>query len=176
VYQGGRRLGALDRRLKQTSLDVTFDDGQPLDILVENLGRTNFGPQLVNDRKGILGRVTLDSEELTDWETYCLPLTDPGSWPFTASPVQGPALHRGTFTLAAVGDTFLDLRGWGIGAVWVNGHCLGRYWSVGPQQSLFLPAPWLKRGANEVIVLDLEEGGRRTIQAAIDPVYETPGR
>ena len=56
VYQGERRLGALDRRLKQSTLDVALDDGQPLDILVENLGRTNFGPRLVNDRKGILGQ------------------------------------------------------------------------------------------------------------------------
>jgi len=179
VYQGERRLGALDRRLKQSTLDVTLDDGQPLDILVENLGRTNFGPQLVNDRKGILGKVALNSEELTEWETYPLPMTEPGRWPFAARSVRGPALYRGTFSLQALGDTFLDMRGWGIGAAWVNGHCLGRYWRVGPQQSLFVPAHWLKmglkRGSNEVIVLDLEEGGSRALQAGVDPIYETPG-
>jgi beta-galactosidase len=76
--------------------------------------------------------------------------------------------------LSATGDTFLDMRGWGKGIVWINGHNLGRYWRIGPQQSLFVPAPWLKRGANEIIVLDLEEGGPRSIQSATDPVYETP--
>jgi beta-galactosidase len=65
------------------------------------------------------------------------------------------------------------MRGWGKGLVWVNGHNLGRYWSVGPQQSLFVPAPWLKTGSNEVIVLDLLEGKTRTLASGTDPIYET---
>jgi len=73
-----------------------------------------------------------------------------------------------------VGDTFLDLRGWGKGLVWINGHHLGRYWRVGPQQSLFVPAPWLRQGANEAIVLDLLEGQTRTIESHTDPIYDTP--
>ena len=173
VYQGDRKLGTLDRRLKQTSLDVDLDTDQPIDILVANLGRVNFGAALVSDRKGIIGKVTLASEELRDWEIYPLPMDDPGRWPFAAKPVRGPALHRGTFRLDTVGDTFFDLRGWGIGALWVNGHCLGRYWRVGPQQSLFVPSMWLKRGENEVILLDLEEGGSGWLAAAADPVYQT---
>jgi beta-galactosidase len=61
------------------------------------------------------------------------------------------------------------MRGWGKGLVWINGHNLGRYWQVGPQQSLFVPAPWLKTGANEVIVLDLLEGKTRTLESRTDP-------
>jgi beta-galactosidase len=174
ISQGEKRLGVLDRRLRQTKLDVELNAGVPLDILVENMGRINFGPQLVSDRKGITEKVTLNGDQLTAWEIYPLPIADPARWPFSTKPVAGPALHRGAFSLTATGDTFLDMRGWGKGIVWVNGHNLGRYWRIGPQQSLFVPAPWLKRGANQIIVLDLEEGGPRSIQSATDPIYETP--
>jgi beta-galactosidase len=174
VRQGERRLGALDRRLKQTRLDVELAAGEPLDILVENMGRVNFGPQLVNDRKGVTEKITFDGQELTGWEIYPLPLNDAASWPFVKKPAAGPALHRGTFRLDSTGDTFLDMRGCGKGVAWVNGRNLGRYWRIGPQQSLFVPGVWLKKGANEVIVLDLEDRPSRWIQAGPDPVYETP--
>ncbi|HTX34000.1 MAG TPA: beta-galactosidase family protein [Bryobacteraceae bacterium] len=175
VSQGGKVLGTLDRRLHQTRLDIDLAAGEPLDILVENMGRTNFGPLLTSDRKGIAGKVTLDGEEVKDWEIYRLPMDDPARWPFSAKPASGPALHRGVFHLAKIADTFLDLRGWGKGVVWVNGHNLGRYWKIGPQQSLFVPAPWLSAGANQAIVLDLEEGGPRSLAGMTDPVYDTPG-
>lgn len=166
VSQGARRFGTLDRRKHESKLDVDLKAGEPLDILVFNLGRANFGPRLVDDRKGISERVTLDGQELQGWEIYPLPFQTPGKLPFSTKPAAGPALYRGTFHLTDLGDTFFDMRGWGIGAAWVNGNNLGRYWKVGPQQTLFVPAPWLKKGANEVIVLDLEEGGTRSLSAS----------
>jgi beta-galactosidase len=166
VSQGARQLGTLDRRKQQSKLEMDLTAGEPLDILVENMGRVNFGPRLVNDRKGITEKVTLNGEELQDWEIYPLPFEDPSKLPFSGKAAAGPALHRGTFHLTELGDTFLDMRGWGKGVAWVNGHNLGRYWKIGPQQSLFVPAPWLKRGANQVIVLDLEEGGTRSLSGS----------
>jgi len=174
VWQGGRRLGVLDRRLKQEKLQVELSATEPVEILVENMGRSNFGPQLVSERKGITGRVTFDGKEWKWWDIYPLPMTDPARWPFAAKPAGAPALHRGTFRLEATGDTFLDMRGWGHGMVWINGKCLGRFWKIGPQQTLFVPGPWLRRGENEAIVLDLEDGGKRTVEGLTDPVYETP--
>jgi beta-galactosidase len=164
----------LDRRLHENKLEVELAPGQPLDILVEAMGRINFGPQLVSDRKGIAGKVTLNGDELKEWEHYSFPLADPGKWPFAGTPASGPTLYRGTFHLDSVGDTFLDLRGWGKGLVWINGHNLGRYWKIGPQQSLFVPAPWLKQGPNEAIVLDLFDGQTRTLESHTDPIYDTP--
>ncbi len=174
LWQGDRRLGTLDRRKKQERLDVELAAGEPVDILVENMGRSNFGPLLVTDRKGITGRVTFNGEEWTGWEMYPLPLTDVAQWPFSSKPARGPALFRGTFRLTATGDAFLDTRGWGHGFVWINGHNLGRYWSIGPQQTLYCPAPWLRPGENEAIVLDLEDGGTRSLEGLTDPVYDTP--
>ncbi len=103
-----------------------------------------------------------------------MPFDEPSKMPFASKAVAGAALYRGVVQLSELGDTFLDLRGWGIGAAWVNGHNLGRYWKIGPQQSLFVPAPWLKKGANEVIVLDLEEGTHRSLAGGKEIIYQTP--
>ena len=69
--------------------------------------------------------------------------------------IMKPGYHRGYFTLKKVGDTFLNFETWGKGQVWVNGHALGRIWSIGPQQTLYVPGCWLKKGKNEIIVLDI---------------------
>ena len=73
---------------------------------------------------------------------------------------------RGSFALTELGDTFLDMRKWGKGHVWVNGHHLGRFWNIGPQQSLYVPVGWLKKGRNSIVILDLENKGTRTISSS----------
>lgn len=174
IASNGATIGMLDRRLKQTEVEIDLPTGAVLDILVENMGRINFGPELVADRKGIAGKVMLNGEVLTGWEIFPLPLDDAARWPFAAKPAAGPALYRGRFGITAPADTFLDMRGWGKGVAFVNGRNAGRYWKIGPQQTLFVPASWLKQGGNEVIVLDLLEGGTRSLEGLKDPVYETP--
>ena len=71
------------------------------------------------------------------------------------SDIMKPGYHRGYFTLKKVGDTFLNFETWGKGQVYVNGHAMGRIWSIGPQQTLYVPGCWLKKGKNEIIVLDI---------------------
>jgi len=174
AFQGVRRLGVLDRRRKPQSLQVDLEGAAPLDILVENMGRVNFGPRLVDDRKGIIGQVALAGSTLKGWENYALPMTDLSLLRFSSLNPRVPAFFRGRFELSSLGDTFLDMRGWGKGYVWVNGHNLGRYWKIGPQQSMFLPATWLNQGTNSVVVLDLEPGDHRTLQGVKDPIWSTP--
>jgi len=173
VYQDAKLLGTIDRKENQTSLEAQFDSSQPLDILVENMGRVNFGSHLVNERKGISEKAVLDQAELSGWDIYSLPLDDLAHLRFSRTRHAGPAFHRGSFAAREVGNTYLDMRGWGKGIVWVNGHNLGRYWSIGPQQSLFLPAEWLKAGQNEVVVFDYEEGGTRSVAGIEQLVFET---
>lgn len=67
------------------------------------------------------------------------------------------------------------MRGWGKGYVWINGRNIGRYWSAGPQQAMFVPASWLKAGENEVIVLDLQTGGPRSLSASPQQIWDLPG-
>jgi beta-galactosidase len=173
VREGTRILGYLDRRMLESSLEVSLTGAVPLDILVENMGRINFGPHLYEDRKGIIGKVTLGGEEVRGWEMFSLPLTDLTPLRWGSTKVAAPAFYRAEFRLSETGDTWLDMRGWGKGNVWVNGRNLGRYWKIGPQQTLFCPGVWLERGVNEVIVLDLHEGGTRSVAGIAGPVWET---
>lgn len=166
VYVNGALAGTIDRRLNQDRLAVTIPvGGARLDLLVENSGRVNFNKPLREERKGITRSVSLGDKELTGWIVFTLPMSSvPRPRSIAAAlTAAGPAFYRGTFTLATTGDTFLDTRGWGKGTVWVNGHHLGRFWDIGPQQTLYVPGPWLRRGTNEVVVFDLVKPEKRTM-------------
>ncbi|MDQ6886048.1 MAG: beta-galactosidase [Gemmatimonadota bacterium] len=175
VYLNGSLVGTLDRRLHQDRLPLSIPSGGArLDILVENSGRVNFTKALRDERKGITHRVTLGGRELTGWEMYPLPMTSLGRLPFEprTGETTAPAFHRGRFRLDHSGDSFLDMRGWGKGSVWVNGHHLGRFWGIGPQQTLYLPGPWLRRGMNDVIVFDMEVPRRRSLAGLRAPILD----
>jgi len=159
VFVDGALIGALDRRLGQREIELPAGAKESvLEILVEAMGHINFTIAMDSDRKGIYGDVKLDGESLKDWQMFPFPLTD--QWALTMAKTTPAAdrpggIFKGHFNLDAAADTFLDLSNWKKGVVWVNGHNLGRYWSIGPQQRLYCPGPWLKAGANEVVVLDL---------------------
>ncbi len=160
VYLNGTCVGKLDRMRKENSITLpAIDDNQPvLDILVEAMGRINFGQHLV-DRKGITERVTLRDITLMDWDVYTLPMDRQylkGLRYFQEDTSNQPKFFKGSFDLVQTGDTYLDMNKWKKGVVWINGHNLGRYWEIGPQYRLFVPAPWLKAGRNEIIVFDLQ--------------------
>jgi beta-galactosidase len=160
VYLDGKFIGRLERRLNQNSIDLPPSTSREpmLEILVEAMGRINFGSRLI-DRKGITEWVTLQGVTLMQWQVFPLPFSEEffRKLKFEKSAtVAGPRIFRGRFELLVTGDTFLDMSQWKKGVVWVNGHHLGRYWNVGPQQRLYLPAPWLKKGENEVVIFDPE--------------------
>lgn len=173
VYINGKRVGVLDRRLKQDSLQVDLPKGKvKLDILVENLGRINFGPYLLKNKKGITEHVLFSGKELKNWKMYGLPFSTIKGIAFKAGKINAgsPVIKKGTFDLKEVADTYLDMRSWGKGVVWVNGHNLGRYWSIGPQQTIYLPAEWLKKTNNEVVVLELLKPEQATLKTLNKPI------
>jgi beta-galactosidase len=175
VCLDGKRVAILDRRYKQDSLPLKITGASArLDILVENGGRINYGGQLPNNRKGITQSVTLGDRELTGWEMFKLPFNSvaPLKPAAQSADIAAPFLARGTFQLAQAGDAFLDLRGWGKGIVFVNGHNLGRYWHIGPQQTLYVPGVWLKPGRNECVVFEQAQDGIRTLAGATTPVLD----
>ena len=169
----GKFVGKLDRRLNEQSITINAKTGDTLDVLVENMGRINYGERLMYDRKGITESVHFGSDELKGWQIYRLPFDDLSRLRFSTKQIERPVFFRGSFSLKSVGDTFLDMRKWGKGHVWVNGHHLGRFWNIGPQQSLYLPAGWLKKGRNTIVILDLENDGARTVTGGKDILYET---
>jgi len=170
VMADGRPLGELIRS-RQTALNVRFAKETKLEILVHNLGRINFGHKISTERKGILGGVFLGDNEIVDWESCSIPCDGLKQIKPAEHLQGGPTFYKGSFDLDVLGDTYLDMRGWGIGAVWVNGRNIGRYWHIGPQQALFLPGAWLRKGKNEVVVLDLLDRPKRTLQGVIEPIW-----
>ena len=196
VFIDGKYIGKIDRVKNEKSLTIpAVKKGADLTILVEGMGRINFG-RAIKDFKGIIGDVTLTTEAddvemvLTpkNWRNSPIP-DNYGTAVFALDIVKGvndqvaagkvtgsvpglaltqgyegskqlsdllkPGYHRGYFNLTKVGDTFLNFETWGKGQVYVNGHALGRIWSIGPQQTLYVPGCWLKKGKNEIIVLDV---------------------
>jgi beta-galactosidase len=176
VYINGKLIGQLDRRLKQDSILLTdLPANAVLDILVENNGRINYGPFLIDNRKGITQQVTLNGTALSNWKMYRFPFTSLSGITFkTNQPVvkAQPALYKGNFILAALGDTYLDMHSFGKGIVFLNGHHLGKYWAIGPQQTLYVPAGWLKKGVNEVVVFDLLQQGHTLLNALPVPILD----
>ena len=188
IFINGKYIGKVDRVKNEKSLTLPpVKKGDELEILVEAMGRINFG-RAIKDFKGIVGDVTISSEidhiETTwkpqGWSQYAMSddyrkavnafktnhdLTKPDMGVRLGLPamwnkdgldlVSKRGYYRGYFNLSKVGDTFLNFETWGKGQVWVNGHAMGRFWSIGPQQTLYVPGCWLKKGRNEVIVFDI---------------------
>jgi beta-galactosidase len=165
VYLDGKLVGTLDRRLVQDTLMLTIPhDHTKLDILVENTGRVNFGHQFPMEWTGITHEVTLGDKPLTHWSIYSMPMQQTGKLPFAEKPCEGACFYEASFNVDQPSDTFIDTRAFGKGVVWVNGTPLGRFWKIGPQGALYLPAPFLKRGHNSIVIFDLEGKGNPTLQ------------
>jgi beta-galactosidase len=112
------------------------------------------------DRKGITDRVTLNGMTLMNWEICQLPMdaefVKNAAQPTNRIPNERQCVFfKGEFNLEITADTYFDMSNYAKGMLYVNGHDLGRYWNVGPQQRLYCPANWLKKGKNEIIVFDL---------------------
>ena len=173
VMINGKKAGTLDRRLNQDSLTLTLPAGKvTLEILVENLGRINFGKYLLQNKKGITEKVLFGGSELHNWKMYSLPFNNLSKIKFSNAAVnsQSPVIRKGVFNLNNVADTYLNLSNWGKGVVWVNGHNLGRYWNIGPQQTVYLPAEWLKKGNNEIVILELLKPNQNQISGISKPI------
>ncbi|MCX4782564.1 glycoside hydrolase family 35 protein [Streptomyces sp. NBC_01264] len=171
VFVDGQPVGVLEREGHEHALAFTVPrPGARLSVLVENQGRVNYGPG-IHDRKGLLGEVLVNGRAPERWTSRPLPLDDPAHLarlPFgdfdPAAPPVGPAFHRGYADVEEPADSFLALPGWTKGCVWINGFALGRYWSRGAQATLYVPAPVLRAGRNEITVLELHASATRTVE------------
>ena len=145
-----------------------------LDILVENMGRVNFGPYMQKQRKGIDGPVLINTRQHYGYDIYTLPLDNIDKLIFgdvnetkfgndadiekenKEEKGTGPSFYRYTFEADECCDTFIDMEGFGKGCVFINGFNLGRFWEVGPQKALYLPGPLIRKGKNEIVVFETE--------------------
>ena len=156
IYVNGKKSACIDRRLKEDSCFINLNNGNnTLDIFVENLGRINYGKYLNDNFKGIIQGVFINGKEIKGWDIYGFPFNkEPNISQFAKKISDYPTINQGSFILTDIGDTYLDMRKWGKGHVWINGHNLGRYWNIGPQQTIYVPACWLKKGQNKIVVFE----------------------
>lgn len=168
IFIDGKYIGKLDRRNGEKQLDIpACAEGAQLDILVEAMGRINFG-RAIKDFKGITEKVELKNggrtTELKGWKVYNLEDRYEGYKGLKFEPLKSvkdaqgqrvPGCYRATFHVEKPGDTFLNFETWGKGLVYVNGYGIGRIWEIGPQQTLYVPGCWLKEGENEILIFDI---------------------
>ena len=181
VFVDGKLVGKIDRVKNERSLVLpAVKEKAELKIVVEAMGRINFG-RGIKDFKGIVSEATITAD-IDDCETVWKPrrwtnATIPDDYATAQealathhhAPASQPGYYRGYFQLSKVGDTFLNFEHWGKGQVYVNGHAMGRIWSIGPQQTLYVPGCWLKKGRNEVVVLDVVGPKQTTVWGQKEP-------
>lgn len=174
IYVNGRYKGTMYRNDAEKKMVLDFEEeSNTLDILVENMGRINYGPFL-KDFKGISENVRLDYQFHYGWTIHPIPLKDVANIDFTTkqeNPLEEqPVFYKGTFEVEEAGDTFLLMEGWTKGVAFVNGFNLGRYWNIGPQKTLYVPGPLLKKGKNEIVVLELHKTEKAVVSLLDKPI------
>ncbi len=171
VFLDRTGVGVLARDHHDRVLALPRDARGTLELLVEDQGRVDYGPR-IGEPKGLIGPARLNGEPVGGWSVLPLGLGDiePVAGALRASSgaapgvLVGPVFARATFDLPEPGDLYLDTSAWGKGVVWINGFCLGRYWSRGPQRTLYVPGPVLRAQDNELILF--EQHGSGTPRAA----------
>ncbi len=187
VFIGDKYIGTLDRRMGEKDIVLPSQSTkQTLYLVVEAMGRINFG-RAIKDFKGIVGDAEMTIElggnhftaSLKNWNTYMIPDTY-GFYKerkYTTANVadknaRHPGYYKATFNVKKPGDTFIDMSTWGKGLVYVNGHALGRFWEIGPQQALYCPGCWLKKGKNEIVIFDIVGPTAQTVAGLDHPVID----
>jgi beta-galactosidase len=168
IYIDGEKVGELNRNTQTYEMEIEVPFNATLQILVENMGRINYGSEIVHNTKGIISPITIAGQPISgNWEMYQLPMSEVPDFTklgnnnvFKNGSSQAnrlkdcPVLYEGTFTLDETGDTFIDMEAWGKGIIFINGHNISRYWKVGPQQTLYIPGVWLKKGENKIVIFE----------------------
>lgn len=175
VWCDGTYLGTAYRNDKTIRFPVKVPaEGAQLDVLVENLGHVNFGPFFGTDLKGIVEGIAIECQYQNEYDCFPLPLTDLSGLTFAKTvelTSECPTFYRGEFDLAETADTFLVFPGV-KGVVWINGFNLGRYWNIGPGNTLYVPGPVLKTGRNEIIVFELHRLNRLQVEFMDHPTVK----
>lgn len=171
-HNGGYVYTAFAENLHEKFEPQIKREGGRLDFLCENIGRENFGAGLENQRKGILGGVKVNGRLYFGYDIFAMPLDEGQLEKISFSEgytENAPAFYKFEFEADALCDTFVDFGGFGKGNIFINGFNLGRFWEIGPQKRLYLPAPLLKHGSNTIIIFETEGKSAESITLCDEP-------
>ncbi|NDV79182.1 hypothetical protein [Dysgonomonas sp. 511] len=174
VYINGSLQGTLTD--SQRKLELNVPPGKyTLCLYVENIGRITYGPEILDNSKGLFGSVFIDGAEITGWKMTELKIkeTDVTTLTFNETAAdKSPAFFKGEFDIDAPKDCYLDISGWGMGEVWINGIYAGSFWEGEKQQSIQIPSSALNSEKNYVVVFDIKNNGAGSMKLVDSPVFK----
>lgn len=174
VYIDGNLKGELTDEKKELSFHLSTGK-HLLQIYVENIGRITYGPEILDNSKGLFGTITFNKKKVEEWKMIELQINDceVNKLNFTAIvPTEKPCFFKGKFLLDTPSDTHLNISGWGMGEVWINGSYMGTYWEEYPQQSIQIPADTLVKGENEVVIFELKNNRKRVMSLSDKVIFK----
>lgn len=145
-----------------------------LRIYVENIGRITYGPEILDNSKGLFGNICIDRESIEGWTITELKVRDANVENLAFNPKTNanlPEFYKAYVEITEPKDMYLDVSGWGMGEAWINGQYLGSYWEEERQQSIQVPASVLKKGKNELVVFELKNNEQRDMRFSEEPVF-----
>lgn len=174
VYIDDKQVGELTGDNRSLTLSVS-EGKHSLKLYAENIGRITYGPEILDNSKGLFGSATLDNEDLKNWKITVLdikiyPVKDLTF--INSDSLSVPCFYKGDFYYSDSSITYLDMSGWGMGEVWINGQYLGAYWERLPQKTIQIDADMLVQGKNEVIVFDLNYKEKRSLNLTKIPLFK----
>lgn len=174
VYLDGKFQGTLNNNKRKIILESIIGEHE-LQLYVENIGRITYGPEILDNSKGLFGEVTLDGEDLLNWKMIPLNIRDCSLNELnfnTDDQGEIPCFHKGIFELNELQNVYLDISGWGMGEVWINNKYMGTYWDQEKQQSIQIPSADLKSGVNEIVVFEMKNNNQKTMKLTNKPVFK----
>lgn len=174
VYVGGKRYGELTDSQKE--LTLTLPQGtHKLQLYVENIGRITYGPEILDNTRGLWGSISFGDTELEGWTMTPINVKGCAVGELTYVPYKAtemPGFFKGAFTIDTPRELHLNMTGWGMGEVWVNNEFIGTYWEANPQQSVQVPAANLKAGENTVVVFEMKNNGVNSLSLSDKIVFK----
>lgn len=174
IYLNDELQGTITDNRKRITLNVA-PGKYTLKLYAENIGRITYGPEILDNWKGLFGSISLNDEEVENWTITVLGIKDCDinnlQFEYKAES-QLPSFHKGSFDIAEPKDTYLNITGWGMGEVWLNGQYLGSYWEEEKQQSIQIPTNVLVKGKNELVVFDLKNNKQEILRLSDKPVFK----
>lgn len=146
-----------------------------LKLYTENIGRITYGPEILDNSKGLFGSINLNGVEIENWIITPLLVKDcdVNKLQFEKRETsQIPCFHRGYFEIDSPKDIYLDISGWGMGEVWINGNYIGSYWEEEKQQSIQIPASNFIKGKNQIIIFELKNNQQKSVKLVNEPVFQ----
>jgi len=173
VYINGVFQGVLNDNQKKITL-LSKPGNYTMQLYAENIGRITYGPEILDNSKGVFGSICVDGKDVDNWEITELKVKgcSVNKLIYSEKNIKIPCFHKGYFSIESPEEIYLDITGWGMGEAWINGQYAGSYWEAEKQRTIQIPASILKKGINDVVVFELKNNEQKVARLSNVPVFK----